>query len=102
MEVVLQLRSVNMATVKDIVDLRKFLLSVCNGVHTHVTRVEDRLRHLERSISNKSPIRLKRAECMDIPPETLAPSPDYPPESLDACSGSLLSMAESMAEILDH
>eukprot|EP00928_Gymnodinium_smaydae_P030038 TRINITY_DN22446_c0_g1_i1.p1 TRINITY_DN22446_c0_g1~~TRINITY_DN22446_c0_g1_i1.p1 ORF type:complete len:599 (+),score=73.29 TRINITY_DN22446_c0_g1_i1:88-1884(+) len=47
MSLVLQLRGTNSVTVKDVVDLRKFVHAKTTQVSNQVARVEDRLRHME-------------------------------------------------------
>merc|ERR1712048_1487083 len=50
-ELVLQLRGTNTATVKDIVDLRKFVHTKTTLASNQMARVEDRLRRLDRNIN---------------------------------------------------
>merc|ERR1719277_1156747 len=50
MDLVLQLRGSNAATVKDIVDLRKFVHTKTTLASNQMARVEDRLKRLDRNI----------------------------------------------------
>merc|ERR1712226_1354872 len=78
MEVVLQLRGCNSATVKDIVDLRKFIQ---NALDHRTEIILDALGKMQRSMSQQSP---KKA-----PSDLVTPQPSLPPSEPISTNGTI-------------